>query len=323
MTLDTATRGPRPSIPTQDWPQQEVHREGFRLPGNGVGLAVPYEWSFTRRSRRTPGECPCTLFDDADGPTSGPESDTNRVRLGVAFTSNTAGTIRGVRFYKAAGTAAPTRSRCGRPRYATRRPPRSPGRAAPAGRQATFAQPGEHQRQHDLHRVYLAPNGRYSADPGGLSAKIRPVTAVELWPTAGATPTGRARPRASRRPTTSSTRFSPCRLIRRRTCCRPSPGDDADSVPVGIKPTANFNDEIQPGTAAIVVTRTSNGSEIDGAVTDSTSGTAASFVPTNPLPAGTKFTMTISGAKSTSWTRRAHPSPEASRPPEPTPARVP
>ena len=71
---------------------------------SGVGMPAPYVWSFTTaKPPATPGECPCTLFDDGDGPTGGPADDSDAVKIGVAFKASTSGTISGVRFYKSPG----------------------------------------------------------------------------------------------------------------------------------------------------------------------------------------------------------------------------
>ncbi len=66
----------------------------------GIGpMASPVAWTFTTaRAAQSPGVCPCTVFDDTDAPTTG-EADSS-VELGMAFTSDTAGTITGIRFYK-------------------------------------------------------------------------------------------------------------------------------------------------------------------------------------------------------------------------------
>ena len=62
----------------------------------------PRRWSGASRPRalaQTPGVCPCTVFDDTDAPTAGPEAD-SPVELGMAFTADMSGSITGVRFFK-------------------------------------------------------------------------------------------------------------------------------------------------------------------------------------------------------------------------------
>ncbi|MCB5293239.1 DUF4082 domain-containing protein [Arthrobacter sp. SO3] len=72
-------------------------------PGGG-SLTSGATWSFTTVSAPlAPGSCPCSLYDDSVVPGIQEVRDGVPLTLGVRFSSTTAGTVTGVRFYKSAG----------------------------------------------------------------------------------------------------------------------------------------------------------------------------------------------------------------------------
>ncbi len=58
------------------------------------------QWTFTTATVSQAGVCPCSLWSDSTLPTVVTENDAHAVELGVRFSSDTAGTITGIRFYK-------------------------------------------------------------------------------------------------------------------------------------------------------------------------------------------------------------------------------
>ncbi|MFI1582754.1 DUF4082 domain-containing protein [Embleya sp. NPDC020630] len=116
------------------------------------------------------GPCPCPLWSSRDLPSSGPDRETEATELGVRFRADQAGWIIGVRFWKdVANTGVHTGSLW----------------SATGERLATATFVGESQsgwQQVNFEpRIpitagttyvasYHAPNGRYSADEGGLTA---------------------------------------------------------------------------------------------------------------------------------------------------------
>jgi hypothetical protein len=66
----------------------------------GNQLAADYVWSFTTE---TSTGCPCTLFDDAAVPAA-IAVDPNPLNLGMRFRSDASGYIKGLRYYRPAGT---------------------------------------------------------------------------------------------------------------------------------------------------------------------------------------------------------------------------
>ena len=67
----------------------------------GQSSSAPYTWSFTTaQPSPTPGVCPCSVWDDSTQPDTADVNDPHSVEVGMQFSSDTAGQITGVRFYK-------------------------------------------------------------------------------------------------------------------------------------------------------------------------------------------------------------------------------
>jgi hypothetical protein len=65
---------------------------------------TPYSWSFrTAAAPAPPGSCPCSIWDETATPATVEVDDPQAIELGVKFTADRDGEIRGIRFYKAAG----------------------------------------------------------------------------------------------------------------------------------------------------------------------------------------------------------------------------
>src|SRR4029077_14832114 len=65
---------------------------------NGKLLQANYVWTFT--TAPPPGTCPCSIWSPVTTPRSADSGDRSAVELGVKFTSDQAGSITGIRFYK-------------------------------------------------------------------------------------------------------------------------------------------------------------------------------------------------------------------------------
>ncbi len=139
----------------------------------GVGMAAPAQWSFTTaKPPAQPGVCPCTLFDDADGPSNSPDSETRSVKLGVAFKADSPGNITGVRFYKAgqnSGTHTIALWKADGTQLATAT---VSNESTSGWQQATFDAPVAITTNTTYIASYTAPNGRYSYTSGGLASPI-------------------------------------------------------------------------------------------------------------------------------------------------------
>ncbi|GAA1882520.1 hypothetical protein GCM10009814_10890 [Lapillicoccus jejuensis] len=67
----------------------------------GNAMTAATTWSFTTaQPDPTPGACPCSVWTDATTPAVITQNDPKAVELGTAFTTDAAGSVTGVRFYK-------------------------------------------------------------------------------------------------------------------------------------------------------------------------------------------------------------------------------
>ena len=128
-------------------------------------------WTFTTRAAPLPdGVCPCSLWPDSATPANEAWGDPGPVQVGVRFTSDRAGQITGVRFYKglantgdhtvylwdAAGTLLASAASTGE---------------TPSGWQTVlFSGPVAITANQEYLASYYSTAGRYAVDPDGLAA---------------------------------------------------------------------------------------------------------------------------------------------------------
>ncbi|MCO6009530.1 DUF4082 domain-containing protein [Actinoallomurus purpureus] len=136
----------------------------------GNTMAAAYTWSFTTaRQPATPGVCPCSIWADSAIPQVTGVDDPNSVELGVRFTSDTAGWVTGVRFYKGpanTGTHTGTLWTADGTRLAT---VTFSGESAAGWQEARFSTAISVSANTTYVVSYLAPNGHYAADSSAFS----------------------------------------------------------------------------------------------------------------------------------------------------------
>ncbi len=269
-----------------------------------AGVASPVQWSFTTVAPDgTPNVCPCTLFNESDQPTTAPDSDNALVQLGMAFTVSKPGQITGVRFYKnpdnqgihtvalwngttklADGTAT--------------------NESASGWQQVNFDNPVTVATGTTYTASYVAPVGRYGSTSGGLSSKITngPISSVAnggryVYGTGAPTNTSSANYYVDPVFTPSPDAAPTVRSF--------SPGNGATSVPVSAHLIATFSTEIQPSSAVITVKRDSDNTTLAGSTSSEAQSSAATFTPTDGFDPGTKYNVTVSGARNTAGTTMA------------------
>ena len=140
----------------------------------GNAMSAPTTWSFTTaQPDPAPGVCPCSIWTDATTPTRLTDPDTVGIELGTAFTSDTSGSITGVRFYKGPqNTGAHTVSLWsadGVTRLATTA---VSSESSTGWQTATFATPAAVTAGTTYVVSYFAPNGQYSSTAGGLASAV-------------------------------------------------------------------------------------------------------------------------------------------------------
>lgn len=274
---------------------------------SGVGMAAPYVWSFTTaKPPATPGECPCTLFDDGDGPSDGAANDPDSVKLGVAFKASTAGTISGIRFYKAPGNDGVHTVSLWSASGTELATATVTNESSSGWQQADFGSPIAIVANKAYIASYLAPNGHYSNTNNGLSSSL------ERSPLTTLAPGGRFTYGTGAPTSTSSTNYWVDPVFSSSPNQAPSvvstsPGDKATSVPVTSHVSITFDSTVQAGSTTVTMKRTSDGVTIPGSVASESTGTTVSFVPAASLDPGTEYSVSISGAKSVGGTPMTDP----------------
>ncbi|GEM_PF-430190 len=141
--------------------------------GSGNAMANAKTWSFTAaQPDPTVGTCPCGLFTDSTQPGVLTDPEAVSVELGVAFTSDTSGSITGVRFYKGpqnAGTHTVSLWASNGTRLATATSGTEP---VQGWQTVTFASPVSITANTAYVVSYLAPSGGLSYTANALSTPL-------------------------------------------------------------------------------------------------------------------------------------------------------
>jgi hypothetical protein len=144
-------------------------------------MVKPYIWSFTTaQATSPPGQCPCSIWADSTQPAVVTANDPNSVNLGVRFTASQNGRITGVRFYKGASNNGThigslwdaSGNLLGQVTFTNE--------STAGWQQANFSSPIAVTAGTTYTVSYLAPNGGYSVDSGGLASAVTygPLTAL-------------------------------------------------------------------------------------------------------------------------------------------------
>lgn len=250
-------------------------------------------WSYT-----TGGSCPCTLFASDAAPVNPAINDSGSVELGVQFTTDTAGWVSGVRFYKGpsnTGTHTGSLWTSDGTRLATGT---FGGESASGWQTLTFSGPVQVSANTTYVASYHAPNGHYAGDGGFFS------TAVDNSPLHA---TNNGNGVYSYGP---STRFPNEYYGATNYWVDPvfstaQPGDTTPPTVDSVNPvngqtsfpttgglSVTFDEPVQGGTVQFATTPS-----VPGSVTYDAPTKTATFHPSNPLSYSTGYSVRVSGAK--------------------------
>lgn len=146
---------------------------GAESTASGTPMASADSWSYTTAQPTLPaGQCPCSIWPDASGPVQASTSDPSSVNLGVRFTPSQNGTITGIRFYKGVGNTGThvgslwdsSGDLLGQVTFTNE--------SVAGWQQANFATPVPVIAGDTYTASYLAPDGGYAADAGGLASAV-------------------------------------------------------------------------------------------------------------------------------------------------------
>ncbi len=249
--------------------------------------------------------CPCRLFGDSAVPAMPADSDTTSLEAGVKFTSSVSGWATGVRFYKGTGnTGTHTGSlwKADGTRLATTT---FTGETASGWQNATFPSAVQLDAGTTYIVSYFAPNGHYAADANFFSLNDYarpPLTAPKARTDSG---NGVYRAGSSGFPTSTykggnyyvdvvfATVKPPDTMP--PTVVDNTPYAGSSSVKTSLKPTVTFSEPIQAGTASF--TLKDGTTTVPATASMDASRTVMTLTPSSPLPAATKLTATVTGAK--------------------------
>ncbi|QSZ49196.1 DUF4082 domain-containing protein [Arthrobacter sp. D5-1] len=261
---------------------------------SGQPMSAGGTWTFTTvPPPRTPGVCPCTLYQDTVTPTTPNADDGVALSLGVRFASDTAGQITGVRFYKAAGN---TGTHTGSLFTATGQLLATvtfTNESSTGWQTATFSQPVTIDADTEYVAAYKTPTGKYSYTAGGFGAGLTsgPLRTAN---DSGAFSYNGDFPGAS---STASYLVdvvfaTPAQPL---TVTEQVPAPGATGIPTDVRPSITFSSAINPGTS---FTLTANGTPVAGAAALSADSRTVTFTPTAALPNSTVISASVSNVVS-------------------------
>ena len=141
--------------------------------------AATVTWSFTTGASSSNG-CPCTIWASTATPAVAAWNDPAAIEVGVKFRATTAGTVKGIRFYKGASN---TGTHVGKLYSSTGTLLASAtftGETATGWQEVLFSSPVTVAAGTTYVASYYAPSGNYAATLGGLSSAVTngPLTAL-------------------------------------------------------------------------------------------------------------------------------------------------
>ncbi len=257
-------------------------------------------WTFTTaKPASAPGVCPCTLFDESKVPSLLESDDPGPVTLGVRFTSDKAGSVTGIRFYKGVnntGTHTGALWTAGGTQLAQGT---FTGESTAGWQTLTFAEPVPIAKNTQYVASYRAPVGRWSADLNAFGGTDLNRAPLHVLRDSGSYTYGAGFPGSP-----SASNYHVDVLFERGAPAigvagqDPAPG--ALSVPRTAPVKVSFTDPVQPTGYSVQVSQVTGAglTPVAGAVTRSPDSMTLTFTPSSPLPADTDVRVVLSGVTS-------------------------
>ncbi|QWF79789.1 DUF4082 domain-containing protein [Amycolatopsis sp. CA-230715] len=267
-----------------------------RAVDDSANLSTPTETTKTVSART----CPCGIWTNADVPGTPDLADGGSLELGVKWRSNSAGYVRGVKFYKGAGntgTHTGTLWSTAGQQLATGT---FTGETATGWQTLTFPQPVAVAANTTYVVSYFSPTGHYAADSEYFSRKsayLEPLTGLQTGTDGG---NGVFRGGAGF-PTQTSTDTNywvdvvwapdPGPDTRAPGLVSTTPLNNAGTVALTPAVSAKFDERVNP--TSVQYTLSSPSGAVAGTSAVSADGLTVSFTPNAPLAAGTKYTASL------------------------------
>lgn len=251
-------------------------------------------WKFTTvPAPRTPGVCPCTLYQDTVTPATPDANDGVPLTLGVRFASDTAGQVTGIRFYKASGNTGTHTGYLYTSTGQLLSTVTFANETSMGWQTATLSQPVTIQPDVEYVVAYKSTTGKYSYTAGGFGSGFTSGP-LRTASDSGAYAYGSDFPNAT---STSSYLVDLVFAVTAPpfTVTEQVPAPGATGIPSDVKPSITFSSAIRTGAT---FTLTANGSSVAGSAALSADATSITFTPTAALPASTVLTATVANVTS-------------------------
>lgn len=274
----------------------------LEVPGAGVTITVS--------GSVPPAACPCTIWPAQTVPSVVSDSDTASVNLGVKFTSDSAGTITGLRFYKGTANTGTHVGTLWSASGAVLAQATFTGETASGWQQVNFATPVAITANTVYVASYLAPVGRYAADTGYFSsagADNAPLHALRNGVSGSNGVYAYASTTTFPTRTYQATNYwvdvvfntsTPPADTTPPTVSSVSPASAATAVSVSTPVTATFSEALNAATvsAASFTLRDAAGALVNAAVAYNATTRVATLTPAAALTAQTLYTASVSTA---------------------------
>ncbi|KQW49458.1 hypothetical protein ASC77_08845 [Nocardioides sp. Root1257] len=263
----------------------------------GLVLSAGKTWSFTTaRPAGVPGVCPCSLFDESTTPTVLEVNDPDAVTLGVRFTSDVAGSVTGVRFYKGPNNTGSHTGTLWSASGTKLAEGTFSGESTSGWQTLTFTSPVAITKNTEYVASYRTTVGRYSATPNAFAAADLSKAPLRVTSTAGAYTYGTGFPSTS-----ASTSYLVDVVFQKGaptiSVTSQAPAPNAVDVPRGTTIGIQVSDPLASG-YAVAVTQQPSGQAIAGTTVLDPSATQLTFTPSATLPADSDIRVQVSGLKS-------------------------
>ncbi|WP_284978270.1 DUF4082 domain-containing protein [Arthrobacter sp. fls2-241-R2A-200] len=261
---------------------------------SGQPMSSGGTWAFTTvPAPRTPGTCPCTLFQDTVTPSTPDATDGIPLSLGVRFASDTAGQVTGVRFYKAAGNTGTHTGSLYTTSGQLLATVTFANESSSGWQTAMFSQPVSITANTEYVVAYKSPTGSYSYTAGGFGSGLT------SGPLRTASDSGAFAYNSDFPSASSSANYMVDLLFAVTTpplaitSQVPAPG--ATGIPTDVAPSLTFSSAINSGAS---FTLTANGAQVAGTAALSADHKTVTFTPTAALPNSTVVTANVSNVVS-------------------------
>lgn len=266
----------------------------------GQGLASPETWTFTTRS--ADGSGPAGLWDSSAVPAA-TSLETAAVELGTTFRATAAGSVVGLRFYKASGSPGPHVGHLWDTTTGQLLATATFDNTSASGwQQVTLPSPVSLVVGRSYVVSYYAPGGVYGYSSEYFSGNARVSGPLTAPATATGSPNGVFRYGVSGYPTDTwrgacywvDVLFSPSTTggVLPPTLVTRDPGPGVSSVPTSATVTAGFDAAVDTATVQFTLAGP-GGTAVPAAISFADQNRTAVLTPQSPLSQGTTYTATV------------------------------